>query len=65
MLASPGTPIAVLQGGGYRLEAAIDEARTAQIRAGSSVRVKLDAIGSEIDARVNEVVPALDPASHS
>ena len=66
MLASPGTPIVVIeQGGAYRLEASVDESRLAKIRPGMAVRVRLDAFDKEIAARVEEVVPALDPGSHS
>ncbi len=66
MLASPGTPIAVIeQGGAYRLEASVDESRLAKIRPGLAVRVRLDAFDKELAARVDEVVPALDPGSHS
>jgi RND family efflux transporter MFP subunit len=66
MLASPGTPIVVVeQGGAYRLEASVDETRLAKIRPGMAVRVHLDAFDKELAARVGEVVPALDPGSHS
>ena len=66
MLASPGSPIVVIeQGGAYRLEASVDETRLAKIRPGMLVRVHLDAFDKEFAARVSEVVPALDPGSHS
>jgi RND family efflux transporter MFP subunit len=66
MLATPGTPIVVIeQGGAYRLEASVDESRLAKIRPGMAVRVHLDAFDKDLAARVDEVVPALDPGSHS
>ena len=66
MLASPGSPIVVIeQGGAYRLEVSVDETRLAKIRPGMLVRVHLDAFDKEFAARVGEVVPALDPGSHS
>lgn len=66
MLASPGTPIVVIeQGGAYRLEASVDESRLAKIRPGMDVRVHLDAFDRDMAARVGEVVPALDAGSHS
>lgn len=66
MLASPGTPIVVIeQGGAYRLEASVDETRLAKIRTGMAVKVHLDVFDKDIDARVGEVVPALDAGSHS
>lgn len=66
MLASPGTPIVVIErGGAYRLEASVDESRLAKIHPGMAVRVHLDAFDKDISARVGEVVPALDAGSHS
>lgn len=66
MLASPGTPIAVVeQSGAYRLEASVDETRLRKVRPGMAVRVHLDAFDKDLAARVDEVVPALDPGSHS
>lgn len=57
MLASPGTPIVVIErGGAYRLEASVDETRLARIRTGMAVKVHLDAFDKDIDARVGEVV---------
>lgn len=66
MLASPGTPIVVLeQGGAYRLEAAVDESKLGRIRVGTPVRVGLDAFDRQTPSRVGEIVPALDAGSHS
>jgi RND family efflux transporter MFP subunit len=66
MLASPGLPIAVIeQAGDYVLEAAIEEARLASIRPGTPVKVAMEATGKTIEARVREIVPALDPGSRT
>jgi len=66
MLAAPGTPILVIeQSGGYRLETAVEEAQFGAIRPGVAVKVTLDAFRKEVDARVGEVVPALDPGSRT
>lgn len=66
MLAAPGMPIAVIeQSAGYRLEAAVEEARLGRIRPGMSVEVVLDALGAPQQGRVEEIVPALDPGSRS
>lgn len=66
MLASPGQPIAVVeQAGAYRLEAAIEEARLKEIRVGTPVAVKLDAVEQEVKGTVNEIVPALEPGSRT
>ncbi len=66
MLAAPGMPIALIeQSAGYRLEAAVEEARLGRIRPGMSVEVVLDALGAPQQGRVEEIVPALDPGSRS
>ncbi|MBI5280283.1 MAG: efflux RND transporter periplasmic adaptor subunit [Candidatus Solibacter usitatus] len=66
MLASPGMPIVVVeQAGSYRLEAAVEESRLASIRPGMAVRVDVEALGKSVDARVEEIVPALDAGSRT
>ncbi|MBN9660137.1 MAG: efflux RND transporter periplasmic adaptor subunit [Acidobacteria bacterium] len=66
MLAAPGMPLLVVeQAGSYRLEAAVEEARLATIRPGQAVKVDLESVDHPLDARVEEIVPALDPASRS
>ena len=66
MLASPGTPIVVLeQAGNYRLEAAVEESKLGRMRVGMAVQVHVDAFDEEINGRVGEIVPALDAGSHS
>jgi len=66
MLAAPGAPIVVIeQSGAYRLEAAVDESRLGQIRTGTPANIRLDAFDKPIAARVSEIVPALDPGSHT
>jgi RND family efflux transporter MFP subunit len=66
MLASPGMPILVIeQAGAYRLEAAVEESRIASVKAGSKVQVRLDALGRDIEARVSEIVPSMDPVSRT
>ncbi|WP_321474880.1 efflux RND transporter periplasmic adaptor subunit [uncultured Paludibaculum sp.] len=66
MLAAPGMPLLVVeQAGSYRLEAAVEEARLRTIRPGMAVKVDLEAVDHSLDARVEEIVPAMDPASRS
>ena len=66
MLASPGTPIVVVeQSGSYRLEASVDETKLGRIRVGTPVRVGLDAVDRQVASHVAETVPALDAGSHS
>jgi RND family efflux transporter MFP subunit len=65
-LATPGAPLATIEReGAYRLEAAVDESRLRDIRAGQAVSVTLDALGKTLPARVGEIVPAVDTASRS
>ncbi|MBI5085564.1 MAG: efflux RND transporter periplasmic adaptor subunit [Acidobacteria bacterium] len=66
MLASPGMPILVVeQAGNYRLEAAVEESRLSSIRPGMAVRVEVESLGKSVDARVEEIVPALDAGSRT
>lgn len=66
MLAAPGMPILVIeQAGAYRLEAAVEESRIAAVKTGSKVKVRLDSLDREIEARVSEIVPAMDPVSRT
>lgn len=65
-LAAPGAPLLTIErAGAYRLEAEIDESKLPVVRAGQSVKVTLDALARTFDARVSEVVPAVDTASRS
>lgn len=66
VLASPGMPLLTIEReGAYRLEASVEESRLAAIRTGQSVSVKLDGVDRIFDARVSEIVPAVDAASRS
>ena len=51
--------------GAYRLEASVEESHLSAIRVGQPVAVTLDGIGRPLEARVSEIVPAVDPASRS
>ncbi len=66
-MAVPGSPILVLEDTGrYRIEASVPETYLGALKAGSRVRVVLDASpGTEIPATVTEVVPLVDPASRT
>lgn len=66
MLAAPGMPLVVVeQAGGYRLEAAVEENRLGRVKRGMAVEVKLDAAEAPIEARIEEIVPAMDAGSRS
>jgi RND family efflux transporter MFP subunit len=65
-LATPGAPLLTIeQDGVYRLEASVDESRLPSARAGATVEVALEGVEHRLNARVSEVVPAVDAASRS
>jgi RND family efflux transporter MFP subunit len=65
-LATPGAPLLTIeQEGQYRLEANVDESRVASVKAGQTVEVTLDALARKVNARVGEIVPAVDAASRA
>ncbi len=59
-LAVPGAPLLTIEHDGYRLEAAVEESRMEAIRVGQPVTVVLDGINRSFEARVSEIVPAVD-----
>jgi RND family efflux transporter MFP subunit len=64
--ASPGLPLLVLeQDGLIRVEAAFDESRAPSLEVGDTARIDLEAVAEEVDGRVAEIVPAVDPTSRS
>ncbi len=68
-LATPGAPLLVLaQQGTWQLEASVEESRLPLVRVGETAAVAIDAIhtlDNNIEGRVTEVVPAVDPASRA
>jgi len=65
-LAAPGAALLTIErAGSYRLEASIEESRLASIRVGQPAVVTLDGLERALDARVSEIVPAVDAASRS
>jgi len=65
-LAAPGAPLATIeQAGVYRLEAAVEESLLREIRPGQGVTVTLEALDRTLNARVSEIVPAVDAASRT
>ena len=65
-LASPGAPLLTIeQEGGYRLEVSVEESRMASIRPGQQASVSIEALNRRLDARVSEIVPAVDASSRS
>jgi RND family efflux transporter MFP subunit len=65
-LATPGAPLlTVEEEGAWRLEASVDESKVASIRIGQMVEVALDALAARVNARVSEIVPAVDATSRA
>jgi membrane fusion protein, multidrug efflux system len=65
-LALPGAALFTIEReGAYRLEASVEESRLAAIRVGQPVSVSLDSVDLTFDARVSEIVPAVDAASRA
>jgi RND family efflux transporter MFP subunit len=65
-LAMPGVPLMTMErAGAYRFEALVEESRLPAIRVGQAVSVTLDNVDRTIDARVSEIVPAVDAASRA
>jgi len=65
-LAAPGKPLLLLQTRGkLRLEALVPESLIRKIRLGSSLGVKIDALGRAVTGRVEEVVPSSDPMTRT
>lgn len=64
ILATPGLPLlTVEQSGGYRLEVSAEESLGPMVRLGQRVDVFIEALDRKIEARVSEIVPAVDAAS--
>lgn len=65
-LAVPGAPLVTIERDGvYRLEASVDEGHLAAIRVGQPVSVALESVDRTLEARVSEIVPAVDAASRA
>jgi RND family efflux transporter MFP subunit len=64
ILAAPGVPLLTIEReGSYRLEVGVEESRLASIRPGQTVSVTL--LDRTENARVSEIVPAVDAASRT
>jgi RND family efflux transporter MFP subunit len=65
-LASPGVPLITIEDTQrFRLEASVDEGDIRFVTLGASARVSVDALGTDLSAKVVQIVPAADPASRS
>ena len=65
-LALPGVALLTIErDGAFRLEASVEESHLTAIRIGEPVSVIVDGVDRTIDARVSEIVPAVDAASRA
>jgi len=65
-LAAPGAPLLTIEReGDYRLEASVDESKLPFVKTGQTVEVGLEALDRRFNARVSEIVPAVDAASRA
>ena len=65
-LALPGAPLFTMEReGAYRLEASVEEGHLAAIRIGQPASVTLDGVDRALEARVSEIVPAVDAAARA
>ncbi|UCF36017.1 MAG: efflux RND transporter periplasmic adaptor subunit [Acidobacteriota bacterium] len=63
-LAAPGVPLLTIENSRkYRLEADLDESLTGWVFSGQKVPVSIDALGTEVEGTVVEVLPTADPVS--
>jgi RND family efflux transporter MFP subunit len=64
--AAPGRPLFTLHDpSSLRLEAQVPESCAAKASVGMAVRARIDALGSEVTATVEEIAPAADPQSRT
>ncbi len=65
-LASPGTPLLLLaDDGSQRVEAAIPESRTLDLKVGGPASVEFDGARTPVAGTVSEIVPSVDSASRA
>lgn len=65
-LASSGVPLITIEDTHrFRLEASVDEGDLRFVTLGAAARVSVDAVGTDLSAKVVQIVPAADPASRS
>lgn len=59
--AAPGMPLIRIDGGsGFRIDAALDEMLGGVVGVGNTIPVRIDALGTVVEGRVLDVVPAID-----
>lgn len=65
-MAGPGESIVKLERSGHlRLSVDVPESLVSQIKRGQSVSVQIDALNSQINGRISQIIPAADPRSRN
>lgn len=64
-MASPGTPLLVLERPPYRLEVNLDESLAQKINKGMKVGVRIDSFSKELEGSVDEILPTVDVATRT
>lgn len=65
-LAAPGMPILVIdQAGRHRLDVSLPETRLNAVRVGEAVAVRIEALADDLEGRIAEIVPSVDPGSRT
>jgi membrane fusion protein, multidrug efflux system len=65
-LAVPGAPLLTIErGGGFRVEASVDESTLPRVRLGLPVEVQIDSLDRQLSGRVSEIVPSVDLGARS
>lgn len=66
MTVFPGMPLmTVEEEGRYRLEVAAPESLLGSVKSGQALKVQIDGIAGNLEGKVAEVVPTIDPASRT
>ena len=65
-MASPGMPLlAIEDDSSYLVEADVDEGLSGKIIEGSLLRARIDSLGGDLEARITEASPSIDPLTRT
>ncbi|NOZ25285.1 MAG: efflux RND transporter periplasmic adaptor subunit [Nitrospirae bacterium] len=64
-MATPGTPLLIVEGREYLVEVPVDESMTGRIREGVDVLLSIDSLGVKADGKVSTVVRQVDPVTRT
>ncbi|NOY65368.1 MAG: efflux RND transporter periplasmic adaptor subunit [Nitrospirae bacterium] len=64
-MATPGTPLFIIEEPRYRVEAAVDESLEGIVKKGMAIPVEIKNIGLSTEGRVSEIVQQVDPVTRT